>query len=148
MAGRPLNRLPIQGEAQDYQTFQIKAPLSTHWRKATCAEFECKNMQNGWRTTLDATNEAAIYYIRKTSGRSFREYRNEAGQFVFEFTPGQTCFGEHRVRLERDELFIVKDGDYRGNPRRTAPRVHQRPADWVDQFAEHQDKLKTLHERG
>lgn len=146
--GRPLNRIPVVGGAQDYQTFQIKAPLSTHWRSATCQEAECPNMAKGWRTVLDPSNEAALYYIRKQSGRNFKEYRNESGQVVFEFTPGQKCFGEHKVRLDREEFFIVKGGDHRGNPRRTSPRKHGKPADWVDEFANHQDKLKTLHERG
>jgi hypothetical protein len=85
-------------------------------------------------------------YIRSgQSGRSFRELRTEDGRTVFRFDSHQRCFAEHRSRAE---LYVVRDGDWRGNPRGTAPRQHVRAADWVEDFAGHQDRIKTAHERG
>jgi hypothetical protein len=50
--------------------------------------------------------------------------------------------------LERPELYIVREGDWRGNPRGTPPRRHARAADWVDEAMEHQDRINTARERG
>ena len=76
------------------------------------------------------------------------EVRNPLGLTEFTFEAGQTCFVEHRVPLEREPLYVVRDGDWRGNPRGTAPRIHTRPDDWVDDFAEHQQRLADRFEQG
>lgn len=133
-----------------YQTFEISAPRNTHFRRATCAEVECPATVNGWVTVLDETSEqqaAAAYYIRKQSGRHFTEERNATGLTVFTFTAGQPCFdsGKHHVRVERQEHFLVRPGDFRALGR---PRQHTRPEFWVEEFAEHQDQLARRIERG
>lgn len=147
---RPLNRIEPLMNSQAYKTYQIVAPKSSHFRKATCEEINCPNYLHGWRTTLDATNEGAIHYIRKQSGRKFVESRNEVGQVVFEFVAGQTCFASdtHLTRIGKPELYVVRDGDWRGNPRGTSPRTHKNAQDWQEDFAEHQDKINTEIERG
>lgn len=126
-----------------YRTFAVTAPLATHFRKATCEEAECPAYLHGWVTRVQNSEQAD--YIRRHSGRSFEE--TEPGVFVFK--PGQVCFGaaDHRVRLEREEHYLVRSGDWRGNPDGQI-RKHTNSAHWVEEFAEHQDWLKTLKERG
>ena len=135
------------------KTYQILAPAGTHWRAATCAEVDCGAYLHGWATRVDeATDMGArqAHYIRRQSGRAFSAARDEAGLTVFTFPPGQRCFraSDHRVRLDRAEFFVVRDGDWRGNPRGTQPRQHVRAADWVDDFANHQQALANRLERG
>lgn len=137
------NRIQPPMPSAAYQTFQVTAPLATHFRPATCEEVDCPNYLNGWMTRAQTQEQAD--YIRRHSGRSFEERESN----VFVFAAGQTCFGasHHRIRLEREEHYIVRDGDWRGNPTGNK-RVHTRADHWVEQFAEHQDWLRTLQERG
>lgn len=136
-------RVQPAGPAVAYRTFQVSRPLTTHFRKATCAEVGCDAWCNGWITRVQNPEQAD--YIRRHSGRTFEE--TELG--VFWFAAGQTCFGAdgHRAPLEREAIYIARGGDHRGNPTGER-RVHATPADWVDEFSEHQDWLKTLQERG
>jgi hypothetical protein len=65
----------------------------------------------------------------------------------FVYKPGQRCFAEHTKRLDRQELFTVRGGDHRGNPKGTPTRTHTRPEFWVEEFAETQDKIIKALER-
>ena len=87
-------------------------------------------------------------YIRLHSGRHHTAAPAPGAPdlVTFTFPAGQRCFQEHRVLLERDPRCYVRGGDWRGQT--STPRVHARPVDWVDDFAEHQDKLKSEIERG
>ena len=97
---------------------------------------------------------ALTHYIRKNSGRRFVESRVLSDEGVpltaFRFEAGQRCFraDEHRARLERPEIYLVRDGDWRGNPRGTEPRRHASAADWVDDFANHQETLANRLKEG
>ncbi len=161
--------LPIQM----VKSYDIHAPLATHWRKATCAEVSCKAHTEGWVTMIPETavsgnpqlvntterdhmanlkrlkdqDEARAYYIRHLSGREFSEHRDESGVTVFDFPPGQDCFEPHKTKIDRPEIFIVRGGDWRGNPTRES-RTHATPDDWVEDFALHQDEIATRVERG
>lgn len=137
--------------AADYRTYQIVAPRSTHFRSASCAEARCPQHEHGWASVIDERTELGqrqAAYIRTQAGRRFAEHRDSAGLTHFEFAPGQRCFTDHQVSLDRPPLYVVRDGDWRGNPRGTDPLVHTRPGDWVDDFATHQDRLAELLERG
>lgn len=143
---RAAARLPVEAVT----TYQISAPPSTHFRAAACADVDCANMAHGWRTILDETTDLGARqaaYIRRDSGRAFTEAHDEAGLTVFTFQSGQTCFGTHRVSLEREPLYIVRGGDWRGNPRQEM-RQHSRAVDWVEDFGEHQQTLADRAERG
>lgn len=133
------------------KTYEIKAPKSTHFRPATCAEFGCEYMREGWQSVIDESTElgrAQAHYIRNKSGRRFTEDRNQApGMTVFRFEAGQSCFGEHQLRLDKPELYVVRGGDWRGNPTGNS-RQHANADDWVDDFANHQDQLKQQIEKG
>jgi hypothetical protein len=136
--------LPVQA----YKTFQIRAPRATHFRKATCAEVACPHYVEGWRTRVESLTPDLLH-AAKNSGRKYTEQRIAEGETWLLFEPGQACFAasEHRVRLDKPELYVVRDGDWRGNPT-GRQRQHSRPADWVDDFGEHQLAVKQQHERG
>ena len=145
---RPLTRIAPQGPAHIYKTFEIQAPEPTHHRDATCAEVDCGNRREGWVTYIDESAELGqrqAHYIRKLSGRRFAEEGSPDGRRKFIFPPGQTCFGHHRTRLDREEFYVVRGGDWRGNPRREL-MIHDTPENWADDFATHQDKLKRAHD--
>jgi hypothetical protein len=142
---------PLAGPAA-YKTYEIRAPRSSHHRRATCAEADCPNYLLGWRTQVDETSELGqkqAHYIRHDSGRRFLEEQLAPQATVFTFEAGQSCFAsdQHTVRLDRPELFVVKGGDWRGNPLQT-PAAVLNPGSWVDDFGEHQERLTALIERG
>lgn len=126
-----------------YKTFQVAAPV-TQWRTVSCEDFGCSHFRSGWKTT--AQNAEQADYIRRHSGRTFEEREPN----VFYFAPGQPCFdaANHRLPLERNEIYIARAGDWRGNPEPHKVRRHTQAVHWVEEFAEHQDWLTTLRERG
>lgn len=146
----PFRIQPALG-AEHMKTYEIAAPLATHHRRATCTEVECDAQARGWVSLIDETSDLGqrqAHYIRTSSGRKFAESREPTGLTRFAFAEGQTCFREHHVPLDRPALFIVRDGDWRGNPRRTRPRVHADPGDWVDDFANHQQGIADKQQEG
>lgn len=149
---RPLNRVTPRVPVQAMQSYEIAAPAGTHWRPATsCAEVECGAHLHGWRSVFDESTELGRQqadYVRRQSGRAYREERDERGLTVFTFEAGQNCFalGKHQVRTGRPELYVVRGGDWRANT--GVIRRHTRPEDWVEDFAEHQDRIATAIEQG
>lgn len=140
---RPVNRIVPKLPVAAFRTYGIAAPPSTHWRPAGCAEVDCPAHANGWTTTVDERTELGARqaaYIRVKAGRAFRECRDEAGLTVFTFLAGQSCFASHRKRLDRPELYVVRDGDWRGNPTGWSRR-HSGPDPWLDDFQSHQEQL-------
>jgi hypothetical protein len=147
MFQREAFRPQVNGGPELFKTYQVASPLGTHFRKVTCQEYGCAGYRNGFKTVVPAVSEQAAY-IRAKSGRHFKESR-DGDMAVFEFPAGQSCFrsGDHRVPLDRPAFFLVKDGDFRGNPYGTQPRV-MRPEDWVDDFATHQQAIVDRKQRG
>ncbi len=128
---------------QARKTYQILAPIQTHKRKASCIEVGCLHRAKGWRTVIDTSTDLGArqsHYIRNFSGRKFRVKRTREGLLAFIFYPDQDCFNTHYVSLERTPFFRVLGGDYRGNPERIAPQ-RRTAEEWVDDFAEHQDRI-------
>jgi hypothetical protein len=149
---RPISRVEPAAPVGIFQTYSIAAPRETHWRRATCEEAGCDAHRYGWRTVLDVATDRGhntAEYIRRMSGRRFTEERTGPTAVTFTFPPGQDCFkaADHRVRLDRQEIYVVRGGDWRGNPTGQR-RTHARPEHWVEDFAENQDHLITLRERG
>ena len=164
ISNRPPNRVEPAGEPKDYRTFSIAAPRSTHSRIARCEEVDCHDHLNGWVTVLEvAKPERAqlAFWIRNKSGRQFHESKvayvvNDAGETVeqpladgwraFYFAAGQQCFTEHTVPLDRPELYIAKNGDWRG----TVGSIHR--YDRSDQFADdlytHTEHIREVRSRG
>lgn len=148
---RPVNRLEAKLPTAAMKTYQILAPAASHFRPATCAELDCPAHAHGWRTTLDESTDLGktqAWYIRNKSRRRFVEDRDQApGLTTFTFEPGQKCFAQHQERLDRPALFVVRGGDWRGNPTGES-RMHANGDDWVDEFANHQDKLADQIQQG
>jgi hypothetical protein len=147
-----MGRIDPSVGAQHYQTFQVTSPLSTHTKVVRCGEdVDCDQYARGWRMKIDLGTDLGrkqAHYVKYESGRSFKVIAQHDGLVELEFAAGQPCFREHRVPLDRPEIYRVKGGDFRGNPLRTLTRVHKRPEYWVEEFAEHQDKIKTAIEKG
>jgi len=144
-----VNRIVSPLPPQAIKTYQILQPVETHMRVATCLEVDCDAFRNGWSTAVDVATDLGrqqAQYIRLHSGRAFTAVVRET-LVTFTFPAGQRCFSKHHVPIERPALYVVRDGDWRGNPRRTEPR-QVKADDWVDDFAEHQDRLKTAIEQG
>lgn len=131
------------------KTYQISAPLGSHWRPATCAEVDCPNYVNGWRVRVEGLTPQDLH-VARTCGRRYVEQHVAADETWLVYEAGQPCFraSQHRARVGRPELYVVRDGDHRGNPRGTEPRRHTRPEFWVEDFAEHQQSLADKMKEG
>lgn len=143
---RPVNRIDPAMPVGAYQTFQISSPRDT-MIPAACEQVDCPQWRNGWDSVIDERTElgqAQAGYIRVHSRRTFREMRTEAGLTVFRFESGQRCFAEHKTR---PEIYLVRDGDWRGNPTGRR-REHSRAADWVEDFGENQLRLVDQQKKG
>lgn len=143
---RPINRIDPLHPVQAYQTYSITQPADV-LVKTACEQAGCAAWLSGWDTVLDETTalgKQQAAYIRSQSGRTFKELRTDADLTVFRFEAHQRCFREHQTR---PELYAVRDGDWRGNPTGRT-RQHQRPADWVEDFGEHQQRIADQQQKG
>ncbi|WP_204039820.1 hypothetical protein [Acrocarpospora phusangensis] len=128
-----------------YQTFSILSPSDRMIRYA-CSQVGCEQWRNGWITRVDESTPLGreqATYIRHWAGRTFKESKTGAGITVFTFASGQRCFREHETR---PQTFLTRVGDWRDNL--GLIRRHTRAADWVEDFALHQDALATEFNRG
>lgn len=143
-----MNRIDPQGRVQDYKTYQILSPLSTHWRPATCAEVDCPEYVNGWRVRTEGLPPDMVHAAR-TSGRRFTELDVSPTEHWLVFEAGQPCFRAqlHRQLLDKQEIFVTRDGDFRGNPTGQV-RKHTRAEFWVEDMAENLDRVRAFQERG
>ena len=145
---RKMNRITPEGRVQDYRTFQILAPQSTHRRPATCAEVDCPAYLNGWRVRVEGLPPEMLH-TAKTSGRKYTEVHVAEGETWLHFEAGQSCFktAQHSLPLDRQEIFIARDGDWRGNPTGNV-RKHTKPEFWLEEMNENQGRLADLHQKG
>ena len=49
-------RLEPAMRPDQYRTFQVTAPLATHWAPASCEEFDCQ----AWLESLDRTGQTGV----------------------------------------------------------------------------------------
>lgn len=148
---KPLKRIKPAMPSSAMVTFAISAPMETHTVPATCVEVECVQYARGWRMRIDLGTDLGrrqAQYIKHESGRSYTVVDQRDGLVTLEFKGGQPCFRDHRKPIGRPERFLVKGGDYRGNPLGIKTREHTKPEFWVEEFAENQERLKTQIERG
>lgn len=140
-----VTRVAPVGPVTAYKTYKVGAPAS-HYRQATCAEADCDDYLNGW-TMIVGLGDGQVLHAVRTSGRPFRETAGPVS-VTFDFEPGYACRtpSQHRI-LVRPELYVVRDGDWRGNPSGRR-RVHTSPDYWVEDFGEHQSKLLDITRRG
>lgn len=147
--GMQINRPTPLLPASARKTFSILMPPETHWRKATCAEVDCPRYLKGWKAQVEVMTPEQKHIITQSKYR-FEVLFLKPGETWMVFEAGQPCFQAslHRIQLGKPELFVVRDGDWRGNPRRTPVIKHKRPEFWVEQFSEHQAKLARAREAG
>jgi hypothetical protein len=141
----PWNRqLPVSS----YKTYAIRSPIQTHYRKATCEEIGCEAFQNGWAYLKEDLTPGDLY-LATHSGKRYREVHIGPGQNYIVFEAGQSCFGaaQHVISLHRPEFYFVGRGHTSVFQARHA-RAHANGDDFVDDFANHQDKLNTTFKRG
>lgn len=142
---RPVNRITPVLPVKSMQTYKISKPVATHTRPATCVEIDCSDYVNGWDTILPvghgmvpALRRAATAAADLGDGVKRRcvVLREDATTVTFRFDAGQPCFktSTHRTSLERPELYLVRDGDWRGST--GLIRRHQRPEHWVEDMSE------------
>jgi hypothetical protein len=146
-----IRHTPLMGP-NAYKTYSMRALF----RPATCAEIDCPNYLNGWTFKLEHLRaDPKLEYAVRNSRKKFVE-RELDGDTYLVFEPGQTCFAVKTHRVQREDmverpLLFVGRGDWRTYTKQGLPPDairHKRAEDWVDDFANHQDKLKTLIERG
>lgn len=136
-----------------YKTYSWTAPLGSHWRQATCLEYECEDFQTGFVLSIDTSTDLGqkqYFYVTHDRDRSYTMQRVAPDLYKFVYKPGNECFkrGEHRVPIGRPPFYLVHEGDWRGNPRGTPTLRHRRPEDWIDQFANHNQELSDAVKRG
>lgn len=143
-----INRIMPLHPVTAYKTYAISFPKQTHTRPATCEEVGCEQWQYGWRTRLPLDSDLAVYLAAGTHGRRFQEIPTGTAEREFIFPPGQKCFRstQHRIKLDRPGIYIVRGGDWRGAT--TEPRRHTRPEFWVEDFALNQQAIADAHKRG
>lgn len=131
-----------------YKSYTIAAPLATHWRPATCEEIRCEQQANGWQIRKEHLDEQMLH-IATHAGRRYREIQVREGETYLVYDAGQKCFkaSEHRLPLERPELYLVRSGDWRGNPSGEVLQ-HSSAATWTEDFGEHQERLADRMKQG
>lgn len=135
---------------QAYRSFEVHSPLSTHYRSATCAEVECQHYLSGWLSRIDMSTPLGVQQARaiKASGRTFTEESVTGTVVVLRFAAGQACFqAPHKVPTGRPELYVVRDGDWRGNPTGRS-RKHKQPVLFVEEFEENLSRIRDRIEQG
>lgn len=144
---------PLRRNALDvtaYSSYGFKLSPVRQAPQISCEQADCELSQKGFKTVVDESTDLGqgqAHYIRKVSGRRFQEERQPDGLTAFTFPAGQPCFQTHTATVDRLERFYVRRGDARGNPTGEVRR-HARAEDWVEDFAENQDRLRSAIEKG
>lgn len=147
-----LNRIEPVAGPEHYKSYSVRAPVKTHWRSATCEEYECDAFLRGFITTVALTSDLGqkqYHYLTHDKTRAYSMQRVGADIVKFIYGPGNRCFksDDHRVPIGKPPRLLVVGGDWRGNPRKEFI-VHSRVDDWVDDCREHQEKMATILRRG
>lgn len=148
-----ISRLAPDLGPEYYKTYTMSSPFASHWKPATCEEYECEDFLNGFVLTVDLGTELGqkqYHYVTHDRDRRHSMQRISDHLIKFVYGPGNPCFrrGDHKVPLDRPPFYLVSGGDWRGNPRGIRRMVHRRPEDWVDDFANHQDSISEAVKRG
>ena len=155
---RIVTRIAPELGPQYYKTYQMDMPLDSHWRWVSCEMYECDPFMKGFVLKCDISTELGkrqAYFALHDTTRSCTMERVSPIMVHFHYKPGNKCFHNipgdelrHKLPIGRPPFYLVSGGDWRGNPRGTTTMTHRRPEDWIDDFANHQDKLATVFQRG
>lgn len=142
-----MNALP----AQNYQTYSIKRPLGAqYWRDITCEQADCLRRRHGWRTVLDTSTRdgsSTANWIRLHSGRSWT-LAEQGPIATFTFAAGQACFERHRQAIEREPLYVVRNGRADSQNMTGFRRRHTQGLFWVEDMEETLDKVRQDRKQG
>jgi len=135
-------------------TFKASAPVSSHWTRVPCGEGNCSDYRNGFFIDVDISTELGAaqhnYLANKDKKRKGTMQKISATVYRFTYPPGSQPFAgnnhEHYAPIDRPAYYLVHDGDWRGNP--TGNKRFLDVDDWVDMFANHQDRLATEKQKG
>lgn len=131
-------------------TYKVASPPTTHTRPGTCEEAGCAAWRKGFTITLPVGSDRIAHLKQMMRGELDGIKREDArverdGTLVHvHFRPGTPCTRatRHRVSLHRPEKYLVRAGDWRGNL--GVVRRHNRPEDWVEDFATTLDKSRRV----
>lgn len=139
-----------------FKTYRTSSPLTSHYRKATCQEIDCRFYREGWTFRVQDMTAQDLYMVKQL-GKRYTEQHIEEGVDYLVFEPGQTCFAEsqHFIPLDRPAFFFRGHGDFRligthGSPdsaRWERSAKEMTAEDWVDSFQNDVDKLKDVSEK-
>lgn len=134
------------GQPYQYKSYRFIRPAS-HWRKATCEEVGCPHWANGWRVRIQGLTDHD-FYTATHCGRKYREVQIRDGESYLEYEAGQPCFEAHKHVMEVgiEPIYLVQRGDYRQYVEH--PRRHANIQNWMEDFAEHQEGIRRIIERG
>lgn len=133
---------------QYYKNFAIRSPIQTHTRPATCVEIGCLAYHNGWQYRIETLLPEDLH-VAIHSGKRCRIVDVKEGESYLVFEPGQPCFDapNHRVTLDRPEIFLVGRGHYSQFQAKTARR-HANGENFMDDMINHLDVIVTEIKRG
>lgn len=141
---------PPTGTPANYTTFALQRPRGTHFRDASCEEFECEQFLKGFTLYIDTSTDMGRrrwHYVTHDQTRTYRMERTGHYTFSFHYPPGTDGFAhQHKLPLSRPPRALVIPGDWRGQTGDT--RVHTRVEDWVDDSLNHHDRIETIKRRG
>lgn len=153
-----VTRIAPAMDPQYYKTYEMDMPLESHWRFVSCEDYECDDFMKGFVLTIDLSAEIGqrqFDFVKQDKTRSCSIQRVTETMVKAVYGPGNKCFRNvkgdplrHKLPIGRPPFYLVSGGDWRGNPRGTPTVTHRRPEDWIDDFANHQDKLATTFQRG
>jgi hypothetical protein len=160
MIARPFGNTHVmqiapKADPRAYVTFRAVAPVSSHWARVSCAEYQCSDYRNGFFIDVDTSSElgqAQYDYLSKRDKKRKGTMQRITWTVVrFTYPPGSVPFDgnghEHYKPIGRPPYYLVHDGDWRGNPTGFR-RFFERPEDWIDMSANHQDQIATQLQKG
>lgn len=119
--------------------FAITSPTNTHTKSATCEEVDCEYNKAGWKVRVETLSSKESYKAATESGRYYTEQKVAPGETYLVYPPGQQCFAQHRVSIDRPEFYYVKD--------REGLRKNIHPEAWVEEHSVDLTKLKNKIEQ-
>lgn len=147
-----LNRIQPLAPVQGYRSFGMRV---TRRVRATCEEFGCDGWAKGWFTTVLPDSEDMKLIDAACDGRvdgftraCASAERLPDGFIRLWFEPGQPCFRASTHAIPWDVAFHHRNGDWRGNPDgKGAVVLHPDGQSWVDEFGQHQQRIKDERQR-
>jgi len=141
---RPVQRLDPVLPVRAMQTYKVSRPAATHSRPATCEEVECPDFVKGYVVRLPRGDDRIALLREAAAGRVDGLKRSmadvtgiDSAEQVFLMNGPCLKATQHRVPIDRPEIYLVRGGDWRANL--GLIRKHARPEHWVEDMQESLD---------